>query len=135
MVIMTDAHRGMWKTLGQSFDDALAALPPALKEEGFGVITEIDMQATLKNKIGVDFRRYRILGACNSKFAHEAVSADAQIGLLLPCNVVLYEGDDKKAVLGVIDPVQQLGAPAGSPHEKLARDVQARLVRVFDAMK
>ena len=134
MVNMNDAHRGMWKTLTKTYDVALAALPPALKEEGFGVITEIDMQATLKAKIGVDFRRYRIIGACNPKFAHEAVSADLQIGLLLPCNVVLYEDDGGKAVLGVIDPIQQLGAPAGSPHETLAKDVQARLKRVFDAM-
>jgi uncharacterized protein (DUF302 family) len=124
----------MWKTLGKNFDDALAALPPALKEEGFGVITEIDMQATLKNKLGVESRRYRILGACNPKFAHEATGQDPHIGLLLPCNVVLYEEDDGKAVLGIVDPVAQLGAAPGSPHEKLAADVKARLEKVFRAM-
>ncbi len=129
-----DAHRGMWKTLTKNFDAALAALPPALKEEGFGVITEIDMKATLKEKIGVDFRRYRIIGACNPKFAHQAASADPHIGLLLPCNVVLYEENDGKAVLGMIDPVEQLGAAPGSPHAELAKDVQTRLKRVFDAM-
>ncbi len=126
-------HRGMWKTLTKSFDEALAALPPALKEEGFGVITEIDMQATLKTKIGVDSRRYRIIGACNPKFAHEATAQDPHIGLLLPCNVVLYEQDDGKAVLGMIDPVAQLGAAPGSPHEKLAAEVKSRLVKVFQA--
>jgi uncharacterized protein (DUF302 family) len=130
----TNAHRGMWKTLTKTFDEALTALPPALKEEGFGVITEIDMQATLKAKIGVDFRRYRIIGACNPKIAHEAVSGDLHMGMLLPCNVVLYEENDGKAILGVIDPVEQLGAAPGSAHEALAKDVKGRLERVLAAM-
>lgn len=101
----------------------------ALQAEGFGVITEIDLQQTFKAKLGVDFRRYRILGACNPAFALKAVQSDPRAGLLLPCNVVLFERDDGIAVLGIIDPVQQLNAPNG-PLADLALEMGARLTRV-----
>ena len=125
---------GTWKNLSIGYDDALARLPEALKKEGFGVITEIDMQATFKAKLGVDSRRYRILGACNPTFAHQAVTKDPQIGVLLPCNVVLYETDEGKAVLGAVDPMQTLGAAGlGEALAEIAREVGARLARVLDA--
>ena len=126
--------RGTWTVLRSSFDDAVAKLPEALQAEGFGVITQIDMQATLKAKIGVDFRRYRIFGACNPKFAHEALQGDAHVGLLLPCNVVLYENDEKKAVLGVIDPVLQLGADHDARFAPLAKEIGDRLTRAAAAL-
>ncbi len=125
-------HRGSWKDLKLSFDEALARLPEALQAEGFGVITQIDMQATLKAKLGVDSRRYRILGACNPGFARKALEADPRVGLLLPCNVVLYERDDKIAVLGVIDPMQQLGPAAGLT--EIAREVGEKLGRVAETL-
>ncbi len=125
---------GTWKNLSIGYDDALARLPEALKKEGFGVITEIDIQATFKAKLGVDSRRYRILGACNPTFAHQAVTKDPQIGVLLPCNVVLYETNEGKAVLGAVDPMQTLGAAGlGEALAEIAREVGARLARVLDA--
>ena len=123
------AHRGTWRTLPVAFDTAIERLPEALKGEGFGVITQIDLQQTFKAKLGVDSRRYRIFGACNPQFALEAVTADPRAGLLLPCNVVIFEGDDGDAVLGVIDPVQQLNAPDG-PLAAIAREIGERLERV-----
>ena len=122
-------HRGTWRQLGVSFDAAVARLPEALQAEGFGVITQIDMQQTLKAKLGVDFRRYRIFGACNPKLALEALQVDPRVGLLLPCNIVLFETDERTAVLGVIDPVQQLGGPDG-PLGHVARNIGEKLARV-----
>ena len=123
--------RGFWKPLTTTFDAALTAVPAALKEEGFGIITEIDMQATLKAKLGVEFRRYRILGACNPKFAKQALDQDPQIGMLLPCNVVLYEKDDGSVMLGMIDPIEQLGGGSGAAVDALAKDVRSGLERAM----
>ena len=124
-----NAHRGTWRALRVNFDSALARLPEALQAEGFGVITQIDLQRTFKAKLGVDSRRYRILGACNPQFALKAVTTDPRAGLLLPCNVVLFERDDGIAMLGIIDPVLQLNAPDG-PLADIAREIGERLARV-----
>jgi uncharacterized protein (DUF302 family) len=133
MVNQTDstesAHRGTWRALRIDFDAAVARLPETLQAEGFGVITQIDLQQTFKAKLGVDSRRCRIFGACNPRFALEAVSADPRAALLLPCNVVLFERDDSVTMLGVIDPVQQLNAPDG-PLADVAREIGERLARV-----
>ena len=132
MATETDFARGHWKNLSISYEEALARLPDALKKEGFGIITQIDMQETFKAKLGVDFRRYRIFGACNPSFAHAALQKDPRVGLLLPCNVVLYEKDDGKAVVGAVDPMQTLGATAeGTALAEVAREVTARLERVL----
>ena len=128
------AGRGTWTELKIGFDAALARLPEALQTEGFGVITQIDLQQTFKAKLGIDFRRYRIFGACNPSFALEALVADPHVGLLLPCNIVIYERDDKVAVLGVIDPMRQLGASDGHLGN-LAKTITARLERVAAAMR
>ncbi len=116
------------KNLSSTYDDALAKLPDLLKAEGFGVLTEIDISQTLKKKLDVDFRRYKILGACNPTFAHKALSVSLDVGLLLPCNVVVYEGDDGHATVMAIDPMQTVAASdprlaevAGTVREKLAR--------------
>src|SRR5579859_6001230 len=106
--------RGTWHELKIGFDEVLARLPEALQGEGFGIITQIDIQETFKAKLGVDFRRYRIFGACNPSFAHTALQKDPRVGVLLPCNVVLYEKDDGKAVIGAVDPMKTLGASGGS---------------------
>lgn len=131
------ASPGYWKDLAMGYDEALARLPDALKEQGFGIVTEIDMQATFKAKLGADFRRYRIVGACNPSLAHAALSSHPRLGILLPCNVVVYEKDDGKAALGAVDPMQTLGGyHEGAGLDELARDVAARLKRVlasFDA--
>jgi len=111
------------------FEDVLARLPELLQAEGFGVLTQIDVKETLKQKIGVDFRRYRILGACNPRFAHQALSADLEVGAMLPCNVVVYEGDDGKAVVMAIDPMQTMAA-ANPQVRAVAEQVRERLERV-----
>ncbi|MBK7402391.1 MAG: DUF302 domain-containing protein [Myxococcales bacterium] len=109
-------------TLG--FDAALAKLPEALASQGFGVLTEIDIAATLKKKLGVDFRRYKILGACNPTLAHQALSAVLEVGVMLPCNVVVYEADDGHAVVHAIDPTRTIASaePALAELAKTVRD-------------
>jgi len=124
----------MKKQLSSSYDAALEQIPEALKAEGFGVLTEIDVKDTLKKKIGADFRRYKILGACNPKLAHEALSFRLDIGAMLPCNVVVYEGDDGRAVVHAIDP----SATVASADPKLlpiATTVKEKLSRVLESLR
>lgn len=125
---------GLKKNLAYGYDEAMKRVPEALKTEGFGVLTQIDMKDTLKNKLGVDFRRYSILGACNPPIAHKALSAHLGFGLLVPCNVTIHEGDDGKAVLQVVDPMQTV-APQVSPElAALAGEVREKLVRVVEKL-
>jgi uncharacterized protein (DUF302 family) len=122
---------GIRKPLQATYDEALARVPEALKSEGFGVLTEIDVQNTLKQKLGVDFRRYKILGACNPPLAHSALQAELEIGVMLPCNVVVYEGDDGKAVVLAMDPTRTM-AGAGNPKlAELAETVKEKLTRAL----
>ena len=130
-----DLTYGFRKTLRSTMDEADARLRDELKKEGFGVLTEIDVKATMKQKLDVDFRPYRILGACNPPLAHRALSEEIDIGLLLPCNVVVYEGDEEgTAVVSVLDPVKQLGVAGRDDMLTLAEDVRARMRRVLDAL-
>ncbi len=122
------------KTLKPGFDDAVRRTVDALKEEGFGVLTDIDIKQTLKSKIGAEFRKYRILGACNPTLAHEALKIEDKVGIMLPCNVVVQETSDGKVEVAAIDPVAsmmsidnpRLGVTAQLVREKLQR-VVARL--------
>jgi uncharacterized protein (DUF302 family) len=98
------------KKTSLTFDQALARVTEALKAEGFGVLTQIDVQATLKEKIGADFRRYRILGACNPKLAYRALSTELDVGVMMPCNVIVYEGDDGQVVVSAIDPMATIAS-------------------------
>jgi len=125
---------GMKKNLTIGYDEALAQLPEALKSEGFGVLTEIDVRDTLKKKLGADFRRYKILGACNPPLAHRALSAELDVGIMLPCNLIVYEGDDGRAVVNAVDPMQTIAAqePALKP---IAEEVRARLGRVLERLR
>lgn len=125
---------GMTRTLKAGFDEALAKLPEALKSEGFGVLTEVDVTATLKKKLDVDFRRYRILGACHPPSAHQALSANLEVGLMMPCNVVVYEGDDGRAVVMAIDPMRTMATGAPALNE-VAQDVRERLARVLERLE
>ena len=127
---------GVFATVRLPYDDAVAAIREALAAEGFGVLTEIDVKATLKKKIDVDFRPYVILGACNPSLAHRALSAETAIGLLLPCNVVVHAGDAPgTSVVSVLDPVVQLGVTGRKDLEPLAAEVKERLVRALNAVK
>lgn len=117
------------------FNAALARVTEALKAEGFGVLTEIDVAATLKAKLGVDKRPYRILGACNPKLANQALEAEPDIGLLLPCNVVVREDEDGQVVVGFMDPVPVLGLVQRKELEPLGNEVRAKLQRVAEALR
>jgi uncharacterized protein (DUF302 family) len=122
-------------TIAAPMDEAEDLVRAALAAEGFGVITEIDFQATLKEKLNVDFRPYKVLGACNPPLAYQALRADLDIGLLLPCNVLIYEGDETgTTVVAAIDPVKQLGVAGRDDMGDLAEEVGARLRRVVDGL-
>lgn len=126
---------GLTRTLDIPFDEADARIRAALQAEGFGVLTEIDVRETFRKKLDVDFRPYRILGACNPTLAHGAMGIEEQVGLLLPCNVIVYEGKDPgTSVVAALDPQIQLSV-AGNPHlEALGSEVRARMKRVLDAV-
>lgn len=115
------------KTLAIPFDDAVARAREALGAEGFGVITEIDVQKTLKAKIGVDFRRYLILGACNPTLAYEALKLEANVGAMLPCNVVVQEAGVGRTEVSAIDPVASMLAIDNPGLKEAARGVGAKL--------
>ena len=130
------APYGLVESVAMPYDEAVLAVRDALAAEGFGVLTEIDVRATLKKKLDVDFRPYVILGACNPPLAHRALTAETNIGLLLPCNVVVYAGDEpRSSVVAVLDPEVQLGVTGRDDLKPLAADVKARLSRALSALK
>jgi uncharacterized protein (DUF302 family) len=133
--VSDDIGYGFKKTLNASVEEAEARVRDALKDEGFGVLSEVNIATAFKVKLGVDFRPYKILGACNPPLAHQALTEEEDIGLLLPCNVVVYEGTEEgTAVVAALDPVLQLGVAGRDDLGELATDVQARLMRVIDAV-
>jgi uncharacterized protein (DUF302 family) len=132
--VLDVASIGIQKTLDIGFDDALTRIPQALKAEGFGVLTEIDVQQTFKRKLDVDFRRYRILGACNPPFAHEALRHSLDVGMLMPCNVIVYETDDGRTVVSAVDPMQTMAAQGDPQMRPLADAVQQKLKKVMESL-
>ena len=131
----SDTAYGLKKTLSSTVEEADLRVREELKKEGFGVLTEIDVKSTLKQKLDVDFRPYKILGACNPPLAHRALSEETDIGLLLPCNVVVYEGDKAgTAVVAIMDPVMQLGVAGRDDMRPMAEEVKARMERVLAAL-
>jgi uncharacterized protein (DUF302 family) len=122
------------RTIESGFDEAVAKVVDALKSEGFGVLTEIDVAGTMKQKLGIEFRPYRILGACNPLLAHRALSAEDKIGVMLPCNVIVQEAGAGKVEVASIDPraaMERVGNPALAD---LAREVADKLARVISAI-
>jgi len=120
---------------GLSFDEVLGRTTAALKEQGFGVITEIDVKATMKEKLNVDYRQYKILGACNPRFAHQALAADNFIGLLLPCNVVVFEDDDGGVVVSAVNAEEMFKVVDRADLSDLAHAVSERLNTVITGLE
>ncbi|MBN1610827.1 MAG: DUF302 domain-containing protein [Polyangiaceae bacterium] len=126
---------GITCTLRTDHASAVVRVIEALKREGFGVLTDIDVRQTLKEKLGVNFRPYRILGACNPPAAYKVLQAQPQVGLLLPCNVIVYELDDGSTVVSAFDPLQMVGeGSADGPLGQVAEEIRARLARVVGSL-
>jgi uncharacterized protein (DUF302 family) len=120
------------KTLNRSFDKAIATVTEELKKEGFGILTEIDVKATLKKKLDVEFRNYRILGACNPPFAYKALQAEDKIGTMLPCNVIVQEISDGKVEVTAIDPLASMQAVENPALRAIAAEISIMLKKVID---
>ena len=129
-----DTKFGFGKPVDLGFDEAIETVTEELEKEGFGILTEIDVQATLKKKLGEDMPPYRILGACNPPLANQAVSAVPEIGLLLPCNVLVREDDQGKVHVSFMDPGSVLGLVDNPDVVPLAEQVKAKLERVLSAL-
>ena len=122
------------KTISCSYEEALSRVTEELKTEGFGVLTEIDVKSTLKKKLDVDFRRYVILGACNPGFAYQALRSEDNIGLLLPCNVVVQEHEEGKVEVSAVDPLGMMQMLENPDLKEVAQQVQERLQKVIDRL-
>jgi len=120
------------KTCSLAFDDAVSKVTEDLRNEGFGILTEIDVQQTLKKKLDVDFRKYRILGACNPAFAYKALQAEDKVGAMLPCNVIIQERDGGKVEVSAIDPVASMMAIENPALAAIAGQVRSKLKKVID---
>lgn len=126
---------GLDVRLNTDFEATLTRVTEALKVEGFGVLTEIDVRETLKKKLGIDFMPYKILGACNPSLAHRALTIAPQVGLLLPCNVTVRQLEDGTNEVSLVDPLVMLGVIANPGLKEVAEEARARLWRVADSLK
>jgi len=122
-------------TVKGSYEETIPRVTDALKQEGFGILTQIDVKETLKKKLNIDFAKYVILGACNPPLAHKALSSETEIGLLLPCNVIVYEDKDGQTVVAAQDPDAALGIVGNPALVPVAKEARERLARVIEALK
>jgi len=120
------------KIINEDFDKAVEKVTAKLKEEGFGVLTEIDVKATLKKKLDVDFKKYKILGACNPPLAYQALQAEDKIGIMLPCNVIVEENSDGKVEVSAVDPIASMQAVENDSLGSVAVEVRDKLKKVID---
>ena len=132
--MVTATNLGIQVHLDASYEAAVEQVTAALKEQGFGVLTEIDFKATMKKKLDVDFQKYVILGACNPPLAHRALSAEPAIGLLLPCNVIVYEDEAGGSVVSLVDPIAMLGFVDNPALAPVAQEARTRLEKVAAAL-
>jgi uncharacterized protein (DUF302 family) len=119
----------------KSFEEAIEQVTAELKKEGFGVLTEIDVKETLKKKIDVDFRRYKILGACNPHFAYKALTSENKIGVFLPCNIIVQENDNGEIEVSAVDPIASMSAVKNEELGALSAEVQQKLIQVISNLK
>ena len=122
------------KTVSGNFDDVIVKVTDELKKEGFGILTEIDVRETLKKKLDVDFKKYKILGACNPPFAYEALKSEDKIGTMLPCNVIVIEQAPGQIEVAAIDPIASMQAVSNPNLGKVANEVQSRLKKVVESL-
>ena len=122
------------KVLDYPFEEAIEKVTKELKEEGFGILTEINVKETFKKKLDVDFRKYRILGACNPQMAHKAISAESKIGTMLPCNVIVQETEDGKTEVSAVDPVASMTAIENNELGGVAEEVRSKLKTVIERL-
>lgn len=122
------------KTVDLSFDEAIENVTEKLKKEGFGILTEIDVKATLKKKLDVDFRNYKIMGACNPPYAYKALLAEEKIGTMLPCNVVVQEHEDGQVEISAVDPMASMQAVDNPNLGPIAMEIQTKLKLVIDKL-
>ncbi|SDM47181.1 Uncharacterized conserved protein, DUF302 family [Daejeonella rubra] len=120
------------KRINEDFETAISKVTEELKKEGFGILTEIDVQATFKKKLDIDFKKYRILGACNPTFAFEAIKAEDKIGTMLPCNVIVQEQEDGTVEVSAVDPVASMVSVQNSSLASIASEVREKLNRVIN---
>ncbi len=119
---------------GKSFNDAIDLVTAELKKEGFGILTEIDVKKTLKSKIDIDFKKYKILGACNPHFAYEALQSEDKIGVLLPCNVIVQEHENRAVEVSAVNPMASMSAVQNKTLGELASKVQLKLIKVINSL-
>lgn len=129
---MTGTAYTFGKNTDMTYEELLERIPGVLQDEGFGILTEIDVKATMKKKLDIDFKKYMILGACNPKLAHRALQAENEVGALLPCNVIVYETDDGKAAVSIMDAMAALGIIDNKELAEVAREARERLSRALD---
>ncbi len=122
------------KSVAKSFNEAIEKVTEELQKEGFGILTEIDVKATLKKKLDVDFQKYVILGACNPSYAYKALQAEEKIGTMLPCNVIIQEKPDGKVEVSAVDPMASMQAIANPDLGKVAREIQQKLKQVIERL-
>jgi uncharacterized protein (DUF302 family) len=133
--MIEETRYGLTRALDIPFEEADTRIRAALQTEGFGVLTEIDVRETFRKKLDVEFRPYRILGACNPTLAHGAMGLEEQVGLLLPCNVIVYEGKEPgTSVVAALDPRAQLSVAGNPTLESLGGEVRDRMMRVLEAL-
>jgi len=119
---------------GKNFNEAIDLVTAELKKEGFGILTEIDVKETLKSKIDVDFKKYKILGACNPHFAYEALQSEDKIGVLLPCNVIVQEHENGAVEISAVNPMASMSAVQNKTLGELASKVQLKLIKVINSL-
>lgn len=131
---MEQINYGFSKVVDLGYEEAIEKVTEELKKEGFGILTEIDVKETLKKKLDVDFKPYKILGACNPPFAYKSLQAEEQIGLMLPCNVIVYVNDDNKTIVAAIDPMASMQAVKNDKLGEVAETIQRKLKKVVERL-
>ena len=131
---MKSTNYGFWKSVDLGYEEAIQKVTEALKEEGFGILSEIDVRETLKKKLDVDFKPYKILGACNPPNAYKALQAEEQIGLMLPCNVIVYINDNGETIVAAVNPIASMSAVQNDSLGKIAETIQNKLRNVINCL-